>query len=192
MGEKPYWVGQFYPLRFGWEHCIKHWEVGGRSTMWIPDANCRVCKWAAEMNEKKGLMVPPTGWKQEVMKDTNVAPEGGAKYSFMGRPDFGRIIRENEGADVIIVSREDGLVCFLFNVGESNTTPGRNDALEMACLKVGAHFLWGTRHEGSRQTLPAGWVLHTTDDHESLKNLRKVAQLFVRARTGKHTVEVLP
>jgi hypothetical protein len=124
MGEKPYWAGQSYTIHSGWRVCVAHWRgVGGRSTSWVPDADCEQCKRAVEMNEKKGLMVPPAGRNQEVMKDTNVAPEGGAKYSFTGRPDFGRIIRENEGADVIIVSREDGMVCFLFNVGESNTHP---------------------------------------------------------------------
>jgi hypothetical protein len=143
------------------------------------------------MNEKKGLMVPPTGRNQEVMKDTNVAPEGGAKYSFTGRPDFGRIIRENEWADVIIVSREDGMVCFLFNTG-NKCNPGTNDTLETACDMAGQYFEWDTYHAGSKQNLPEGWVFHSTSDPHTVQNLRKVAQLFVRARTGKHTVEVLP
>lgn len=188
MGEKPYWAGQFYTLHSGWRACVEHWYVGGRSTSWVPNANCEECKWAVEMNEKKGLMVPPTGRNQEVMKDTNVAPEGGAKYSFVGRPDFGRIIRENEGADVIVVSREDGLVTFMFRVGNIN---GPN-SLETACDTVGAWFEWVTYHDGSDQFLPKGWVYFSTTCETEVKNLRKVAQLFVRARTGKHTVEVLP
>ena len=110
------------------------------------------------------------------------------KYSFVGRPDFNRIIQENPGADAIIVSREDGLVVFMFRAGSIN---GPN-SLQTACDSVGAWFGWGTYHAGSAQYLPEGWVYFSTDDESVIKNLRKIAQLFVRARNGKHAVEVLP
>lgn len=123
------------------------------------------------------------------MKNTVTAPPaGGAKYSFVGRPDFNRIIRENEGADVIIVSREDRLIVFLFRVGAT----GCPNSLETACDSVGAYFEWATYHEGSHQFLPEDWVYFSTSDSTDIKNLRSIAQLFVRARTGKHTVEALP
>lgn len=116
------------------------------------------------------------------------------KYSFTGRPDFNRIIRENEGAEVIIVSREDGLVTFLFRLGpgwekDNDSNP---NILRRAEKEFGFyHFeLVATGHSGER--LPSEWAAFWTDHQGYIVDLRRIAQYIVRARTGKHTVEVLP
>jgi hypothetical protein len=119
------------------------------------------------------------------------------KYSFVGRPDFGRIIRENAGADVIIISREDGLVNFLFFVGEFKNMDVCEEnlvaGLERAVKATGRDrsFMW-LKELSNGDVLPGGWRGFNTSNSEHIKDLRKVAQAFVRARTGKHTVEVLP
>lgn len=118
----------------------------------------------------------------------------GTKYSFVGRPDFNRIIRENEGAEVIIVSREDGLVTFLFRLGhgwekldDSNPNIFRRAEKEFGFYPFG---LTSTGHNGEK--LPSEWAAFWTDHRGSIVDLRRIAQYIVRARTGKHTVEVLP
>ena len=119
---------------------------------------------------------------------TTIESQKGTKYSFVGRPDFNRIIRENEGADVIIVSREDGLLNFLFKVGllPSGQTATTNNTLTRLMQDAPIFFVC------TDMNLPAGWVRFTATDERKIKELRRLAQRFVALRTGKHTVEVLP
>lgn len=125
------------------------------------------------------------------MNNSNVAPAGGEKYSFVGRPDFARIIRENPGADVIIVSREDGLVYFLFYRGPY--VPGQNSTtLDMWQIFKNSTTTWDNYHAGSKEYLPEGWVGFPAGEPEVIAGMRQVAQRFVALRNGKHTVETLP
>ena len=128
----------------------------------------------------------------EVQKNTS--------YSFVGRPDFARIIRENKGAEVIIVSREDGLVTFLFRVGfdekrDIDTTVLRGDTLANIVERVCGRwdlYQFGRKNLNTNETYPDGWVEFSTSNQEYIKDMRSISQAFVRTRTGKHTVEVLP
>ncbi len=129
------------------------------------------------------------------MNNSNVAPAVGEKYSFVGRPNFARIIRENPGADVIIVSREDGLVNFLFSVGVQTGASG--NTLETVQNQMGFVFAFdygkynrNPAHE--EYTVPAGWAHFAAISDGWIKDLRKLAQRFVALRHGKHTVETLP
>lgn len=116
--------------------------------------------------------------------------QSGTKYSFVGRPDYARIIRENEGADVIFVSREDGLVVALVHGAECDV-PIHCTPIPMAQDAAGVTFEWFKVLPGPRQTeLPSGWYGTTTVDN--VQALRAIAQRIVRARNGKHTVEPLP
>lgn len=120
------------------------------------------------------------------------------KYSFVGRPDFNRIIRENPDADVIIVSREDGLLNFLFKVGllPSGATATTNNTLTRLMQDSPIFFVCTDKavdvEAKDSMNLPAGWVRFSATDERKIKELRRLAQRFVALRTGKHTVEVLP
>lgn len=126
---------------------------------------------------------------------TTTESQKGTKYSFVGRPDFNRIIRENPGAEVIIVSREDGLVTFLFRLGAGWTSnPFDPNIFRRAekDLGVGPFELGGETVHNGPEPLPREWAAHWTSDTGYIKDLRKIAQYIVRTRTGKHTVEALP
>lgn len=126
---------------------------------------------------------------------TIIESQKGTKYSFVGRPNFNRIIQENEGAEVIIISRGDGLVTFLFKLGPVWTSnPFDNNIFRRAekDLGVGSFELLGQMTHNGLELLPREWAAHWTADSEFIKDLRRIAQYIVRARTGKHTVEVLP
>lgn len=129
---------------------------------------------------------------------TTIESQKGTKYSFVGRPDFNRIIRENEGADVIIVSREDGLLNFIFRVGlfPNGTTATNNNTLTWLMRDSSCYFSYPNKDVDieacDEMRLPAGWVRYTTRDAAQIKELRRLAQRFVALRTGKHTVEALP
>ena len=131
----------------------------------------------------------------EVLKEACQNSQKSTKYSFVGRPDFNRIIRENPESEVIIVSREDGLVTFLFKLGPNWTSsPWSPNIFRRAEKDLGVgsfDLLAETTHNGPEQ-LPREWAAHWTTDSERIKDLRRIAQYIVRARTGKHTVEVLP
>ncbi len=132
------------------------------------------------------------------MNNSNVAPAVGEKYSFAGRPNFARIIRENPGADVIIVSREDRIVTFLFSVGTQNKqTAKTRNTLETLQTEMGFCFQFdygGVNIQPSHEeySLPIGWASFATNSDGWIKDLRKLAQRFVALRHGKHTVETLP
>ena len=133
-----------------------------------------------------------------MQKPVNAATFGGSKYSFVGRPDFNRIIRENPEAEVIIVSREAGLLNFLFKVGclPSGQTATTNNTLTRLMQDSPFFFVCTDRsvdvEAKDNMNLPAGCVLFTTTEAAKIKELRRLAQRFVALRTGKHTVEALP